>query len=504
MKFAIFGSVCFGLLAIVPAFASDFSQPKCGLVVNSIPDEIVTGTVITVKGACLGDGSSPGEIYLDAEPQAIVEWMNSSITFRVQATAQRTQLKVLTSTGRSYNADIQMAKYVEPTEGGILGGVLNVRVKNGSPAEVASSVGAQLVGQLFPGAETEGLVDWWQMEVPRGAEESTLKALGEDPFVVWAEPVITRTPSIAPNDDCYDSIQPAQYCPSIQWGPQKISAPSAWDITKGSATVGIAVIDTGIVSHPDLSGKLAVSRDYTQGVPQGDSCGGTPHYGHGTHVAGIAAALTNNVEGIAGIGWESRVMSYRAFEVVDGECKGVAQLPTAIRDAADDGAYVINMSFHSEFPLSAERMAIDYAWSKGAVLVASAGNEGNTLEGYPAAYGNVISVSASDSNDGRASFSTYGAWVDVAAPGVGILSSVPPNGYGLKSGTSMAAPHVSGGCGAAGLDGSGQLRNCHDAAAPSERRPNQLARGRRALECVQGCEQPARVPKHRPERPGQL
>jgi thermitase len=163
--------------------------------------------------------------------------------------------------------------------------------------------------------------------------------------------------------------------------------------------------------------------------------------GHGTHCAGIAAAITNNTAGIAGVGYNVSLMSVKVLgDNGSGYTSAIAQ---GIIWAVDNGANVISMSLGGGGGTTTFQEAIDYAWNKGVVVVAAAGNSGTSAPSYPAYYTNCIAVAASDQNDRLYSFSNYGSWVDVAAPG-SAYSTLPDNRYGMMSGTSMATPFVSG------------------------------------------------------------
>lgn len=239
-----------------------------------------------------------------------------------------------------------------------------------------------------------------------------------------------------------------------------IDAPAGWDIGQGSPGIKIAILDSKVsCKHADLNGKCVETKSFVRGYPS------TQTIGHGTHVAGIAAAKTNNGVGIAGVGWNTRIGSlqvcyetYVGFFTPVGICP-VSASAKAITYAADKGYRVINMSYGSDpdpaLPSAAEAAAVDYAWGKGVVLVAAAGNDSSDQLIYPAGYDKVIAVAATDEDDKFAAFSNYGNWVDIAAPGNVILSSLPgsfcgipendPEGcYDWYSGTSMAAPHVAG------------------------------------------------------------
>jgi len=255
-----------------------------------------------------------------------------------------------------------------------------------------------------------------------------------------------------------------------QWNLTLIGAEAAWGITTGSADVTIAFLDTGItLDHPDLEARLWVNEGEIpdngvddDGNGQADDVHGWHFYtavqagqivrrennnvtddnGHGTHVAGIAAAESNNGIGIAGLSWEARIMPVK---VLDEYAEGwYADIIAGILYAADNGADIINMSLGGEDDSQAFRDAVTYAHDRGAVLVAAAGNDGGAVL-YPAAYGEVLAVGAVDQNDRRADFSNHGPELDVVAPGVDVLSTWPwRGGYFRSSGTSMAAAHVSG------------------------------------------------------------
>jgi thermitase len=222
-----------------------------------------------------------------------------------------------------------------------------------------------------------------------------------------------------------------------QWGLTRVEAPQAWEVTTGSSQVNIAILDTGVdLDHPDLAAKLINNKNFTTSATVDDV------HGHGTHVAGIAAAITNNGIGVAGLGYTSTIMNVKVLS--DSGSGYYSWIVWGIAWAADNGAEVINMSLGGSSSSSALEDAINYACSRGVVVVAAAGNSGSTSPSYPACYTNCIAVAATDANDALPSWSNYGDWVDVAAPGVSIYSTLKENGYGYKSGTSMASPYVAG------------------------------------------------------------
>lgn len=297
-----------------------------------------------------------------------------------------------------------------------------------------------------------------------------------DPDVEYAEPNYIYQASAMPNDPSY----------SMQWGMYRVEASAAWDVTEGSGNVVVAVVDTGVdYNHQDLSNNIWTNTKEIPGngidddgngyvddvrgwdfvsvpsdwVAAGEDAGPPDNdpmdfLGHGTHVSGIIAGKTNNSLGIAGMSWNSKIMPLRSgYMCIDGGgYLELADIAEAIYYAADNGANVINMSFGCPYDSSYLREAIDYAHLKGLVLVASAGNVDSYDAGkpfYPAAYAPVIAVSSVDNEDkisiwGLFAFSNFGEFVDICAPGTNILSTLPGNGYGYASGTSMAAPFVSG------------------------------------------------------------
>jgi parallel beta-helix repeat protein len=234
-----------------------------------------------------------------------------------------------------------------------------------------------------------------------------------------------------------------------QWGPQKIKADFAWNTTKGNSTIIVAVIDTGIdYTHPDLAANyVPLGYDWVNNdsYPLDD-------FGHGTHCAGIIAAQLNNSLGIAGLA-QVKIMAEKALDSNGGGYSD--QLANAIYDAVNKGAKILSCSWGSASPSSVIHDAILYAVSHGVLVLAAAGNSGSNTPSYPGAYEETVAVSATDSADNPATFTTYGDWVDVAAPGVDILSTMPTYhvtmnnyGYGMNysymSGTSMACPMAAG------------------------------------------------------------
>jgi len=355
-------------------------------------------------------------------------------------------------------------------------------------------------------------IDVQVVEVPAGTVLNKLARYRANPNIAYAEPDYYRV-LVIPDEEDYSPLYggPDRDYFQEQWGLNNtgqpltdpngififdtlygtddadIDAPEGWDITTGDAAVKIAILDTGIdCSSAEHAGKCVEQVNFVseysntlEDIMQ-----------HGTHVAGIAAANTNNGIGVAGVGWNSSVGNLKTcfqydyapdptfpeYTVTTGVCP-VSASAAAITYAADHGYHVVNMSYGSDLidvnagtvgiPVqpNAETAAVNYAWNHGVVMVAAAGNDGdNTTRIYPAANSEVIAVGATDRFDNLASFSNFGSdWVSILAPGDNILSTVPvdvcvfyagilgeffdPATEGCltwNSGTSMASPHVAG------------------------------------------------------------
>ena len=301
-----------------------------------------------------------------------------------------------------------------------------------------------------------GLQDVTVADVTAGATAQALAAYRSRPDVAWAEPDYVKRATLTPNDPCFSSATGA--CTVPQYGPQKISAPAAWDVTEGSAATRVAILDCGIYTesstftapdglkgHPDLRGKVVAEANFTASTHGADD-----FCDHGTMMAGIAGARTNTspAVGVAGVGFNVSLLNGKVLDDFgDGSDSGVA---SGITWATDNGAKVISMSLGGPGPCSNTlQAAVDYAWARNIVIVSAAGNGGDDGIGDPApeSPGNcnhVIPVGATDQNDQRASFSNYGLAVPLAAPGVSVLSTNFVGGYRTVSGTSPATPHVAG------------------------------------------------------------
>jgi thermitase len=284
--------------------------------------------------------------------------------------------------------------------------------------------------------------------------------LERSPAVEYAEPNYTYHATATPNDPQYPQLYGLNNTGQTGGTPDAdIDAPEGWDAfglgafpATGGAKVGI--VDTGItVNHEDLVGKTSDCGGVNSfGISLGlFQIGGDPTIvtgkcaddnGHGTHVSGTVAAIANNGKGVAGVAFNSPLAMCKALD--SGGSGSLAAIANCITWVADRGAKVISMSLGGSSGSQALLDALRYAIGKGALPVAAAGNGGNSTPSYPAAYPEVVSVAATDSRDQKASFSTFNADVEVAAPGVNILSTWNNGAYNTISGTSMATPHVAG------------------------------------------------------------
>ncbi|MEC9488864.1 MAG: S8 family serine peptidase [Halanaerobium sp.] len=266
----------------------------------------------------------------------------------------------------------------------------------------------------------------------------TIKALEGVPGIRYAQPNYIYQVAAAPDDPSYVADE--------QWGLERINAEAAWDITAGSSDVVIAVLDTGVdVNHEDLAGKVLTGDAYnaTNGTTNVNDV-----YGHGTHVAGIAAGIADNETGIAGIAWGCPILPVKVLtDSGSGTDTMVGNGIIYTANWADthfDKRVVINMSLGGIGFSSFQQDAIEYALAHDVVVVAAMGNDSRSIYSYPAAFQGVIAVGATNYRDEKASFSTTGSWISISAPGEDILSTVPYDGYERWDGTSMATPFVTG------------------------------------------------------------
>lgn len=342
----------------------------------------------------------------------------------------------LVSTGVSYAPDQILVKF--------------------KPSLPAQAVSATLSAYRTKKMKRIPRINVYQLKLPEDVTvEEMIYVMSQNPDIEYAEP--NYKAYIATNDTFFKYQYALQNTgqrvapPSIPGAPTGIQAADtratkAWDETKGDEQVLIAVIDTGVdLNHPDIKNKIFSSgQDFVN-----DDSDATDDNGHGTWVAGIAAAEANNSEGIAGVAWNCRVLPVKTM---DEEGTGFySWIIEGIRWAVDNGADVINMSLGGDVPSQSLESAVQYAFQKDVIVVAAAGNDSDTVL-YPGAYdAYCLAVAATDASDEVPGWSNAGPEVDVAAPGVWIVSLFPeyltPSGflpYIWGDGTSASTPHVAG------------------------------------------------------------
>ncbi len=294
-------------------------------------------------------------------------------------------------------------------------------------------------------------IGWQVVEVDPTRRDELRREYALSPLVARAEFDRARRLAYVPNDPYYPGM----------WNLPHMRVDSAWDTTRGSSSVRIAVIDTGCeTSHPDLAGSIWVNPGeiagngidddgdgYVDDVSGWDFVNGDPVpddiFGHGTGCSGIVAAVQDNNQGITGIAPHCKLVPLKACNN-SGYLFDSYVVPALVY-AADRGCKVISMSFFGDQVTPAERAAIDYCWSHGALPIAAAGNDAQTFPYYPGAYEHTLGVASHGSSDQKSWFSNWGSWVDVAAPGEGISATWPGAQYTTGfTGTSAACPNVAG------------------------------------------------------------
>jgi thermitase len=327
-----------------------------------------------------------------------------------------------------------------------INGLLLLAVSLAGAADVPSHVPGRLLAAPRPGIDGN-LLDYtlklhaavvrkhWAgiavsvLEVPEASSEAIMESLKRTGLFEYVErDQYAHTAGEIPNDPGFVS----------QWHLAKIQSSQAWSVTTGSPSVVVAVIDTGVHgTHPDLESNLVPGWNFVKSNSDTSDL-----LGHGTAVAGVIAAASNNGIGVAGVSWQSRMMP---LVVVDeNDLASYSNIAEAIQYAADRGIRLINISVGGSVQSSTLQSAVDYAWDKGALIFASAMNNGASDPYYPAACNHVMAVSATDSNDHLASFSNYGNWIAISAPGASILTTTNGGGYAYWFGTSFSSPIVAG------------------------------------------------------------
>jgi len=349
----------------------------------------------------------------------------------------------------------------------IVPGKLVVEFKDGTVSVRSKSLQSMASGTV-KSLEYAGSGDVALVNLSENANiEEAIEQISKQPNVEFVEPLyILRAYSADTGEKqlltgtVYETVTQSVYGPDDpyylkkwQWGLQAINVTDIWErvpVDKRSS-VTIAVIDTGVdVDHEDLKDSIVAGYDFVNQDDNPDD-----DNGHGTHVAGIAAAITNNGKGIAGVAGGAKIMPVKVLNA-----KGVGtslDIYLGIMYAVNNGADVINLSLGSQIPGLLVKEAVDYALANDVVVVAASGNDYSEMVGYPAAFDGVIAVGAVDYYSGNymytASFSNYGSELDITAPGVDIFSTFPyeldtfdglQDGYTLLDGTSMASPFVAG------------------------------------------------------------
>lgn len=334
-----------------------------------------------------------------------------------------------------------------PVDGPRGAGIL-VKFVAGTTAAQAAGVHAAGRGVVREALEEEAIQ---VVDVPEDGLSEALASYRADPLVRWAEP--NRRVELAgrPNDPFFPGNADAT---TDLWGltntgqhggtpDADIDAAEGWDLVPAGGAYTVGVIDTGVAAgHEDLAGRIvAECLTYVSGNATA-AAGCADDNGHGTHVTGTIAANSGNGVGVAGVAPGARVLMCKAL---DSRGAGhVADIAACINDMANRAAAynlrVISMSLGGGYSM-AEQAAVQYAADRGVLVVAAAGNDGDGRLNYPAAFSGAVSVAATDRNDARASFSNANDDVEISAPGVSVVSTVP-SGYGSWNGTSMATPHV--------------------------------------------------------------
>jgi len=298
----------------------------------------------------------------------------------------------------------------------------------------------------------------YRLGLPEGVDvQQAVTLYNELPWVEYAEPNYIVRAAILPDDPLYS--------PEQAWYYDVINAPAGWDIERGKSAIIAAVLDTGVeLDHPDLESKVWMNARELVGNDIDDDKNGciddvhgcnfvalppssdaSDDHGHGTMVAGILGARSNNGVGVAGTAWGVTLLPVKVLDSTGaGTASDVAQ---GIVYAAKSGAQIINLSMARPSPSRALEEAVEEAHNVfGVILVGASGNENLEGVGYPAAYPGVIAVSAFDHSDpsSRAPFSNWGPEVNVAAPGVDVFSTHLDGGYATGGGTSFATAFVSG------------------------------------------------------------
>jgi hypothetical protein len=300
-------------------------------------------------------------------------------------------------------------------------GQILVKFKDDAPGWAAAQARRLAAAEELSVIDQLGVHVW---RVPEQTSARALQGLQRNPHVEFAElDAVVELDAITPNDPEYGR----------QWGITKTQTNGAWALSKGTGTV-IAILDTGVNPVDDLKNKILPGRNVIE-----SNSNTTDNNGHGTMSAGVAGAESDNALGVAGYGWNVKILPVKVME-----SSGVmSDLAKGITWATDNGADIISMSLGGASGTSTVLSAVRYARDRNVNLVAAAGNSGDTTLTYPAAYGEVIAVAGTRSDDTLYNWSNYGSWVDVAAPGQNRTYNKEGSIF-LYAGTSSATPVVAG------------------------------------------------------------
>lgn len=367
--------------------------------------------------------------------------------------------------------------------------------------KIDGDFGISAIGKAFAIDAGEKLNNTLKLEFSNYSRVNELIAqLQADPLVEYAEKVPLDKFDLVPNDVRY----------ATQWHLSKINAAAAWNYFSAGSNVVVAIVDDAVQrNHPDIAPNLWINpgeipadgldndgNGYIDDINGWDVAANTntpdppgPDFDHGTHVAGISSAATNNSIGVASIGFSCKLMCVKATTSASAITAGYA----GVLYAANNGASVINMSWGGNGSSLTNENVMAYAISKGCILVAAAGNDNVVTMHYPAAYPGVIAVASTTTDDSKSSFSNYGPWIKISAPGSSILSTFLNGEYGNLSGTSMASPMVAGLLGLMKslnptMPNNALIQCLYNSADPLQGFGGQLGSGRinalKAMECV--------------------
>lgn len=330
------------VLTTLPGTRPADGQELHDVVIASVsPTEVQWADRVTVTGEGFGDAYGSVVVVGGIRARVVLEWADTSITFTVPSSVEPGPADVVVQPpGRfpaTASAALAVRNYVLPNDNEIVPGLVRIRLRPGAlPAGVATRWDLELPELAYPDTALDTVLRrYFDVRVPEGDEAAYIVRLAADPDVEWANAEHVIGPAdVAPNDTYYVN--------DTQWAPQHVGAGRAWAYTKGAGAT-IAIIDSGVnTGHSDLSSKLAAPQttktDETGTIPA-DGCG------HGTHVAGIAAAATHNARGVAGMGWQAPFRSYKALR---GDCSGLlAWVTSSVYDAIGHGVRVMNISIVS-------------------------------------------------------------------------------------------------------------------------------------------------------------